>query len=224
MITSGLGDYTTITYKPLTDSSVYIKDSGALDPYMDIQVPLYVVSSVASSNGIGGVRTVNYRYTGAKAHLTGGGFLGFRQYQIEDVDAGIKSLTTYAQDYPHQGLPLTVEKRNSANVLLNSITNTWGFDTNAAYGAQYHAAKLTQSVESSYELNGALITTLTTCSQYDGYGNPINIAVWSASISCAAPPAKTGLYVKETVNTYTNDLVNWYLGRLTSATVISTTP
>jgi hypothetical protein len=31
-------------------------------------------------------------------------------------------------------------------------------------------------------------------------------------------------FSKTTTNTYTNDATNWYLGRLTGATVTSTTP
>jgi len=31
-------------------------------------------------------------------------------------------------------------------------------------------------------------------------------------------------YSKTTTNTYTNDATNWYLGRLTGASVTSTTP
>lgn len=227
MIT-GLGATTSVVYKPLTDGAVYTKDTTGVYPVIDVQAPLYVVSQVSSSNGIGGTYVSNYRYVGAKSHLTGGGFLGFRETTSTDAQTGIVSKTTYRQDYPYQGLPLSAEKRTSTNVLLNSVSNTWAFATNSAWSAQYHVPQLTQSVESSYELTGTLISTVTTCNSYDGYGNPTYIGVWTtttaAGINCAAPPAKTGLYVKETVNLYTNDLVNWYLGRLTSATVTSTTP
>ncbi|HET7831444.1 MAG TPA: toxin TcdB middle/N-terminal domain-containing protein, partial [Gallionella sp.] len=201
-------------------------EATAAYPVLDIQAPLYVVSSVASSNGIGGNYVSNYSYAGAKAHVTGGGFLGFHTTSSTDAQTGIVSTTTYRQDYPYQGLPLSAEKRTGTGTTLNSVSNTWSFVTNPAWGTQYHVPQLTQSVESSYELTGSLISTVTTCNQYDGYGNPLYIAVWSGntSISCAAPPVKTGWYVKETTNSYTNDTVNWFLGRLKSATVTSTTP
>ena len=60
-ITTGLGAVTTITYKPLTDNSVYIKEPGSNYPTLDIQAPLYVVSTSSTSNGIGGTRNTNYR-------------------------------------------------------------------------------------------------------------------------------------------------------------------
>src|SRR5712692_8743415 len=50
-ITNGLGAQTAITYKPLTDSTVYTKDSGAAYPYQDIQNATYVVSNYTTSDG-----------------------------------------------------------------------------------------------------------------------------------------------------------------------------
>src|SRR5713226_1562286 len=56
--TNGLGTQTTINYKPLTDSTVYTKDSGAAYPYQDVQDATYVVSNYTTSDGIGG--TINH--------------------------------------------------------------------------------------------------------------------------------------------------------------------
>ncbi len=235
-ITNGLGASTAVTYKPLTDSSVYTKDSTGVYPVMDIQVPMYVVSQVSSSTGVAGSPYIsNYNYVGAKSHLTGGGFLGFRQTISTDAQTGIVSKTSYCQGYPYQGLPLTAEKRTAGGVLLNSVANTWttaitmtglnpcnivqaapplGTSSPAAgWSAQYHAPQLTQSVESSYELNGGLISTVTTSNAYDAYGNPTSITV-------STPDG----YSKTTTNSYVNDTDKWYLGRLTNATVNSTSP
>lgn len=212
-IATGLNASTVITYKLLTDSSVYTKDLTAVYPYLDVQSPQYVVASVSSSNGIGGNYVSNYTYVGAKSHLSGGGFLGFRQTVSTDAQTGIVSTTTYRQDYPYQGLPLTAEKRTSNGVLLNSVSNTWSGSGNPAWSPQYHVPLLSQSVESSYELTGGLISTVTTGTSYDAYGNPTSITV-------ATPDG----YSKTTTNSYANDLVNWYLGRLINATVSSTAP
>jgi hypothetical protein len=210
--TTGLNATTSLTYKPLTDTTVYTKDTNAVYPYVDVQAPIYVVSSVSTSNGIGGNYVTNYNYAGAKSHLTGGGFLGFREKTTTDAQ-GIKTISTSRQDYPYQGLPLTVQKKTATGTLLNSVTNTWAFDTNAAWGSTYHVPKLAQSVEASYELNGSPITTVTTSNQYDTWGNPTQITV----------NTNDG-YSKTTVNQYWNDPLNWFLGRLTKATVTSTTP
>jgi hypothetical protein len=234
--TLGLGASTTIAYKPLTDSSIdpvtgvatYTKETTGVYPVQDVQMPLYVVSQVTSSNGVGGVRTANYTYAGAKTHLTGGGFLGFRQTQMSDADTLLKVVNTFRQDYPYHRLPVTTQK-SSGTVLLDAISNIWEFDTNAAYGSQYHAPKLTQSVESAYELTGAQLSTVTTCNAYDAYGNATQIDVWttaSAAINCKAQPAKTGMYVKEIINTYPTsvDTVNWRLNQLIRSSITNTTP
>lgn len=68
-------------------------------------------------------------------------------------------------------------------------------------------------MESSYELAGSPISTITTANTFDAYGNPTQISVSTGDG-----------YSKTTVNTYTNDTANWFLGRLTNATVTSTTP
>lgn len=108
---------TTVTYKPLTDDTVYTKDSGAqaaVYPKMDHQYPLYVVSDITVNDGLGTEYDYNYAYGGAKAHHLGRGGLGFRWMAEVDISANAKTTTFYKQDFPHTGLPDTVETdRNS---------------------------------------------------------------------------------------------------------------
>lgn len=191
---------------------MYTPDAGAVYPVQDIrtQGPLYVVSDVTSSDGVGGNYAMTYTYAGAKTHLQGGGFLGFRQFIVHDTQTGIKTTTSFRQNYPFQGMPLSVEKRTEANVLLNHIANTY---TDTIFNGAYHQSLLSNSAESSYELNGGLVTTITTNTQYDAYGNPTQIVTGTGNG-----------YRKTTNNTYTNDTTNWLLGRLTSASVTSATP
>jgi hypothetical protein len=54
---------------------------------------------------------------------------------------------------------------------------------------------------------------MTTTFQYDAFGNATQVAT-------STPDG----YSKTTNSTYTNDTTNWFLGRLTGATVTSTTP
>lgn len=220
MITTGLGTTTTVTYKPITDPNIYTKDTNAVYPYMDLQAPIYVVASVTTPTGIGNTRSTSYKYSGAKAHLTGGGFLGFRQFDVTDNATNIKTSTVFRQDYPYQGLPISVAVTLGGST-LKTVTNTWGFDTFAdtvlpiatANGSKHHFPKLAQSVESSWDLNSAALPVVTTTNQYDAYGNATQVTV-----------STSDGYSKTTTNTYTNDLVNWYLGRLTRSTVTSTAP
>jgi hypothetical protein len=201
----------------LTDSSVYTKDTGAVYPYVDLQAPLYVVSSVSNSDGAGGNSISNYAYTGAKSHLLGGGFLGFRQVVAHDPQAHLRTTTTYRQDYPYQGQPLAMEKRTDSGVLLSESLITYTDQLlDPGLSPTWHQSLPTHTVESSYELNGgALISTVVTDTVYDSFGNPTSIVVNSG-----------GGYSKTTTNLYDNivDPDRWFLGRLRRSTVTSVTP
>ncbi len=211
---TGLNATTSVTYKPLTDESVYSKDAAAAYPNIDIQAPIYVVSRVAASDGIGGEHVTNYSYAGAKSRHLGGGFLGFRETRSHDPQAKIQSITTYRQDYPYHGAPLSTEKRTDGNVLISrSVTTYTDQLLNPTLSPVWRKSEPTHTVESSYELNGNLITTTTTSQAYDAFGNTTRIVVSS-----------NDGHVKTTVNNYDNDPVNWILGRLRRATVTSTTP
>ena len=76
-ISDGLGNVTGITYKSLSDPSVYTRGTGASYPVADITVPLHVVKSVSSGNGAAGTMTEYYHYGGLKVHNRGRGLMGF---------------------------------------------------------------------------------------------------------------------------------------------------
>jgi hypothetical protein len=96
-ITTGIEASVAITYKSLTDSTVYTKDSTATDPVVDLQAPTFAVSRADASNGIGG--TVSTGYTYAADH-NGSGFLGFRHMTVTNLQTGLVQTTVYRQDYP----------------------------------------------------------------------------------------------------------------------------
>lgn len=205
---------------------MFSRDGNAVYPVVDIQPALLIVSEVRASNGIGGEYRSTYRYAGAKAHAHGRGFLGFRQMTVRDEQTGIEQISTYRQDYPYTGLLLSREKKLSATAgaagpQLNLTSNSYDADTLtiANGGGQRRFVKLTQSVEQSWELpasgtsNGTALPTVTTSYQYDAYGNATRVGVSTGDG-----------YSKTTTNTYTNDVTNWFLGRLTRAVVQSVTP
>ena len=216
-LTPGTGLVTTISYKPITDNSVYTKDIGtntAAYPVQDIQAPAYVVSSYTQSDGTGGAVTTNYNYGGLKAELTGRGSLGFRYVKESSPDSNISLTTFYKQDYPYIGLPLQTEKRIlSSNLLIGASQLTYA-NTDLTTGTMISKFPyLSQSVEQAFELDGTLINTTTTTNQYDAYGNVTQVSVDSGDG-----------YIKTTANVYNNDTTNWFLGRLLRSTVTSTSP
>ena len=215
-IETGLSATTSVSYAPLTDASVYSKDSGAVYPYVDVQAPLYVVSSVATSDGLGGTVTADYTYAGARSHQLGGGFLGFRQVVAREAQSGLRNVTAYRQDYPYQGQPLSTQTLTGGGTLVSRTLITYTdqlLDTGKS--PVWHRSLPTRTVETSYELTGGLISTVTTDTAYDAWANPTTIVVDSG-----------GGYSKTTTNTYDNivDPDRWFLGRLRRSTVTSVTP
>lgn len=217
--TDGLGASRSITYSQLNNSAVYTASTGSVYPMRDLPPTtssLYLVSSTSADNGINGHFILNYQYVGAKSHLLGGGFLGFRQVTVHDPQAHIRSTTIYRQDYPYQGQPLSTQKLTDSGVLLGQSLITYTDQLlNTGISPTWHQSLPTHTVESSYELTGGLISTVVTDTQYDAWGNPTAIAVDSG-----------GGYNKTTTNTYDNiiDANRWFLGRLRRSAVTSVTP
>ena len=213
-VTYGLGPVTSISYKPLTDNSVYAKHGDSVYPIIDLKLPLYVASSASTSDGIGGSNVTTYFYEGLKAHQQGGGLLGFAL--VSSVDAqGIATRKSFRQDYPFQGLPLLVAKaqNNAAAWSINQISNTWTVSLTPNSTGKYHRCDLTQSVERGFDLNGAELPFVTTRSTYDTFGNASGITV----------TASDG-FARSTANDYFNDSTNWLLGLLRRSQVTSTAP
>jgi hypothetical protein len=208
---------TSISYAPLTNTSVYSKDSTSSYPQVDVQAPIYVVSQVSTSNGVSGTYSSSYSYAGAKLDLSGRGFLGFRQMTVKDPQTGITDITNYLQSFPYLGL-VSSTTRTAGTQTLGQSTNTFQFSnvsgtTTISPSSAPYQVSLSQNVSSGSDLDGSALPSVTTTNQYDTLGNATQVAV-STSDS----------YSKTTNNTYTNDTTNWFLGRLTASTVTAQAP
>lgn len=230
-LTTSLGAVTSIAYKPLTDSSVYAKfrvsatvpqppgvwgsiqySASTGDPVIDIQPPFYVAASTNTSDGIGGNYLINYTYAGLKAHLQGGGLLGFAYMTAADAQTGISTTTAFRQDYPFQGLPNGISKFLSGSP-FDQVLNSWTTTPTPNATGQYHRCDLTYSSE-TITLDGVSPRTVTTTSAYNAFGNTSSTTV-----------STSDGFTKATTNTYaTPDTVNWLVGRLVGSQVTSTTP
>lgn len=205
-ITTGLGITTSITYKSIADNSVYIKDNGSTYPTVDVQAPIYVVSSSSTSDGIGGNYHMTYRYAGMKARQDGRGMLGFRTVTAIDPQTGIVSRTEYRQDYPFIGMPTLLTKTTASGVELNRTENIYAEKLIPGAGKFPYLA---YTKSQSRDLNGtALPYTETWNETFDDWGNATRITVKTSDG-----------FTAWTNNTYTNDASKWLLGRLTRATV-----
>lgn len=228
-ITSGLGLSTAITYSPLTDNSIYTLDKTSAYPKRDFAAPWFVVSRVDAANGLGGSYSSTYSYAGARVDLTGRGFLGFRQTLVTDLQTHIASTTNYRQDFPYLGLVASTTKSVAPStppggaaaqgMQVSQSTNSYQFSnasgtatvsTPSASSAPYQVS-ISQNVSSGADLDGSSLPTTTTNYQYDAYGNATQVA---SSTSDGVEST--------TVNSYSNDTTNWFLGRLTKAAVTKT--
>ncbi|WP_253707510.1 FG-GAP-like repeat-containing protein [Bradyrhizobium sp. WD16] len=216
-LSTGLGTKTAISYLPATNKSVATKGTGTAFPLLDLSAPVFLVSQVDASNGIGGTYSSRYTYSGGRVDTRGRGFLGFAQTTIKDLQTGVVEATNYRQDFPFIGVASSSTRTLGTQILSQSassyqFSNASGGTTISPASAPYRMW-LSQNVSSSQDLDGTALPTVTTGYQYDSYGNPTQV---SASTSDG--------FSKTTVNTYANDTTNWYLGRLIGAAVTSSTP
>jgi len=222
-IVNSNGAATSISYQPVTNSSVYAKGSSAVYPVADVQQPIYVASSAQHSNGIGGVVTINYQYGGLQTDFSGHGLLGFAWMQETSVDTNISTLTSYRQDWPYTGMPSQVKESlpGSGNAGVLKLTNNAYACLNPANGAacavaagNHYFPYQSQTVQSAWDLNGAALPVATTNNAFDGYGD-LTYTTTATSDS----------YCKVTSNVYLPvSASSWLLGRLARSTVTSKTP
>jgi len=210
-VTNGFGVAAQITYAPLTERdgsgnfTVYDKGTGGPADTVNAIGPMYVVKTVSNDDGAGGQYAVNYRYGGLRSHLTRGS-LGFEWTQATDSRTGIVSKTTYKQEYPYIGMVASTETKSGSTV-LSSSTITYADRHSTGDVRLPYAATVAQV---SNDLNGASITSSTTTTTIDEWGNATNVTVSS------------GGFTKTTTNTFQTDADGAKrLGRLTGSTVAS---
>ncbi len=254
-INNGIGGTTKVTYDRISKNqplytkcpstpSTYV--CGSTYPHQWMDGPIYVVSRIDASNGLGtctppstNCYSTTYTYGGAQNDGWGRSFLGFSQVSATNQQTQVVHTTNYFIDFPLTGLissETTVAPRIGGTVMLNSTVTTAADQISLGTGtdgvARYFVAIKT-SVSTNNDANfatGAVygLPTITTTNTYDcDSGSP--------SICAGTSPTGFGNLThsvvalsdgssKTTTNTYTNDATHWLLGRLTQATVQSIVP
>jgi RHS repeat-associated protein len=204
-----LGSATSINYGSLVGwNPPYTKGTSGSYPVINIQPATYVVSSTTVLNNGGNKKYVlNYKYSGAQVEVDGRGFLGFATLTETESLTGLVSTTSYRQDFPYIGM-VASEVKKSGSTTLSQVTNSY---SKLSFAGTRAFPYLSQRVSQAWDLDGSAMPTVTTNNQVDSYGNNTRLSVSSSDGSS-----------KVTVSTYSNDTVNWYLGRLTQAQVTST--
>jgi len=240
---NGMGNYEEVTYKPLTDVSVYKKGSGAKEldygngsPVFDLINSYYVVAEARSIApdylDENAVVSVSYQYRNFRVQAGGRGSLGFEKIYSTDTLTGIVTGTRYRQDFPYIGSPAqTVIGYNmdavdsyltsqhlTPNEIISVTTTEWSLrqvNTGFTDFPYLETSTFTQFI-------GGLPQTKTTVLTVDDYNNVLTIDE-SLYETRGGTPYFTQR--KETINKYDEDNVtNWILGRLTETTVKTSRP
>jgi RHS repeat-associated protein len=91
--TDGFGNKTEVTYSTLAEKKIYTKGYGAQYPMVDISLPISMVKSVKTDNGVAETAEIQYEYANAKAHVAGKGFLWMGSHTATNVTTGEKVKT-----------------------------------------------------------------------------------------------------------------------------------
>jgi hypothetical protein len=231
---NGVEPPTVLTYRDLTDSTIYTPDNDGSAAIVDQRAPMlpasiakkeglqskfYVVSSIAMPTDGANTMTTTYRYGGLKYDRDRRMLLGFRWMDSLQVEKGITTHSEFQQSWPYVGSLANSVTKLSTGQAISRVTNTFecmDFVSTAgcvsAIGRRYFPY-VSQSTSSSWDLNGTALPVLTTATEYDSYGNRTKI---TSSTSDG--------YVKTVETTYSNDTTKWWIGKPTRTTTTSTTP
>ncbi len=233
----GLGKEANFTYKALTDTSVgfYTRGTLATFPAIDIQSPMYLVSSMSTNDGVGNLRSFNYAYNSLVGHSQGAGLLGFASRTVTDALTGRVTTTNYLQDYANRlaGVPIqTVVRTGNGSTVLSRKTMVWSAKTpllGAGVLPNIYQTYTTQSVDEIFDPNVSptlpylSTTTTTNLSDIDGNGNVLSSLV-STRVLAGSTLTSDG-FARLTTTAYTEeDMASWLIGRPTLVSVQSSSP
>ncbi len=171
----GLSTIDAILYTP-ADSTQNTRTSAA------VNTPIVLVKTVKKMNGLIHPKTaktndqgngwfrVNHQYGELKADLTGRGSLGFKTRTITDERTGIAVHSEFYQGYPFSGMPYKSRQQLGDTVL--STTETPSMEQKSVTGGLTTYIYAPQTIAKNYDpVTGDLLSTTTTTSTYDDYGN-----------------------------------------------------
>lgn len=213
---------------PLTNSGgSYVNDRGttlaAVYPLLDIQAPIYVISSVTNDTGTPTPLVTNYLYKGLKADRLGRGLLGFREVQQQNPAPGgyLTTATEFVMQHPYLGVAARSTTRSGtlgqggAPVLSTTIntycdTNSATAPTSASSAAPCTARPVNEArpylyrpylyttVETGTDPAGNALPTITSVNTFNNWGDPLTLKV--STMGSFLGQNRT--YTKTTTNTF----------------------
>ncbi|WP_076589853.1 RHS repeat-associated core domain-containing protein [Vibrio ostreicida] len=148
-------DYT-VSYKAAVENSVYTPTGTSSYPYKVVTPRRYLVANVTKAPKGYGTTSYSYNYEGAKTHLKGGGFLGFKTIvETEAADVVTVTKTTFEQNrLAITGKPLTVEVSKDGKK-VSEISYQYMQNTRQGYNAKYYQVYAEQVVKNKFGLSNS---------------------------------------------------------------------
>lgn len=226
-ITDGYGIAYSPSYASIVNGS-HTKGSGATYPERDVQTPIYVVSQVQASDGIGSIYTKTYSYAGARENIQGRGFSGFQSISVSDGRTNAPALKSYYKTaFPYTGLQYQRDVyQHNGTTLIARVVNTPATTTLSSTANQqrffpYIASAAGDGYEVGGTKNGLMIRQSSVSFTYDGYGNVTASTKTLTDKDSAAPqsPTYNQSWTATVTNTVSPSTTNWCLGIPTQTTV-----
>lgn len=109
-VIDGMDNRTDIVYASGTSPKIYTKSNPSTDRYKyplnTYTLPLSLVKSITSTNGIAACQTQEYTYKDLKVQMTGGGLVGFTESTVTNTTTGIVTNTRIVdRQYKREWLP-----------------------------------------------------------------------------------------------------------------------
>lgn len=221
-ITNGLGYQVNVTYKPISDATVY-SDDGLLNtgitngpmsyPHRQLNAPVHVVSGTKATNPSQADYAVDYTYKNARLSVSGRGFVGFGGMTATDQAAGIVEETSYIQTFPFYGMISYRLTRTSAGAKIREWSGT-PVAANTVHGAWFpyyqSSSDMRHEVTPGYQ---GPVTHLASTYAFDTHGN-------RTRLDEVTYDAVGNWHWTATVDAFgEDDESQWCLGRLTNRKV-----
>jgi len=168
-----------ISYKLLTDDSIYRKDYTSVTyPYRYVRGAIPLVSEIITGDGIGGTHTNTYRYRGGKLHQRGRGFLGFSAIDVTTTSSGSseisKELTGFKSmpqvDFAQNGKVYLLRKHENG-IRISLVQSEWLTGTSdQSLPFPYLNTESIYVYKANGRIVGKGVTTINP-SDIDSYGN-----------------------------------------------------
>ncbi len=165
-----------VLYKLAVDKTVYTPSGISSYPFKVVTPGRYLVAKVTKTPKGYGPTSYSYKYTGAKTHLNGGGFLGFEKViETESADVTTRTESVFEQlDLAKVGKPKRVSVFKN-NKKVSEASYSYEKLTKQGHGAKYYQVYANKMVKKTYDLKSSVIQRQEAINRtLDEFGNVVN--------------------------------------------------